>query len=123
MLLDRLEAPSGEHLLAVSGLGCGEILGVESGLHVLEQVDGGREGDTVVDREQVRVHVLARAPGPEAGAEAAAREALRAMDGAEAPTAIVRRYRPGRSPLVRDSVRGYRTGRVDRVLAGDFDLF
>jgi ATP-dependent Clp protease ATP-binding subunit ClpC len=27
------------------------------------------------------------------------------------------------APLVRDSVRGYRTGRLDRVLAGDFDLF
>jgi hypothetical protein len=26
------------------------------------------------------------------------------------------------SPLVRDSVRGWRTGRLDRVLAGDFDL-
>jgi len=25
--------------------------------------------------------------------------------------------------LVRDAVRGYRTGRLDRVLAGDFDLF
>jgi ATP-dependent Clp protease ATP-binding subunit ClpC len=123
MLLERLDAPPGDHLLAVSGLGCGEILACESGLHVLEQVNGGREGDTVVDREHARVHVLPRAPGPEAGAEAAAREALRAIDGAEAPTAIVRRYRPGRSPLVRDTARGYRTGRVDRVLAGDFDLF
>jgi hypothetical protein len=28
-----------------------------------------------------------------------------------------------RAPLVRDSVRGYRTGRLDRVLAGDFDLY
>ena len=27
------------------------------------------------------------------------------------------------APLVRDAVRGYRTGRLDRVLAGDFDLF
>jgi ATP-dependent Clp protease ATP-binding subunit ClpC len=35
----------------------------------------------------------------------------------------VRRYRAGESPLVRDAVRGYRTGRLDRVLAGDFDLF
>jgi ATP-dependent Clp protease ATP-binding subunit ClpC len=35
----------------------------------------------------------------------------------------VRRYRPGRSPLVRDTARGYRTGRLDRVLAGDFDLY
>ena len=36
---------------------------------------------------------------------------------------VVRRYRPGKAPLVRDSVRGYRTGRLDRILAGDFDLY
>jgi ATP-dependent Clp protease ATP-binding subunit ClpC len=39
------------------------------------------------------------------------------------PSAVVRRYRPRPTPLVRDAVRGYRTGRLDRVLAGDFDLF
>jgi hypothetical protein len=27
------------------------------------------------------------------------------------------------TPLVRDATRGYRTGRLDRVLAGDLDLF
>jgi hypothetical protein len=35
---------------------------------------------------------------------------------------IVRRYRLQPSPLVRDQ-RGWRTGRAERVLAGDFDLF
>jgi ATP-dependent Clp protease ATP-binding subunit ClpC len=34
----------------------------------------------------------------------------------------VRRYRRDPSPLVRDAVRGWRTGRLDSVLAGDFDL-
>jgi ATP-dependent Clp protease ATP-binding subunit ClpC len=42
---------------------------------------------------------------------------------ATAQQTVVRRYRPGRSPLVRDTARGYRTGRLDRVLAGDFDLY
>jgi ATP-dependent Clp protease ATP-binding subunit ClpC len=120
---EPLEAPAGERLLAVSGLACGQILEDESGLHVLEQVDGSRDGDTVVDREHVRVQVLARTPGPGAGAASVARSALRAAAETEPTTAIVRRYRPGRAPLVRDSVRGYRTGRLDRVLAGDFDLF
>ena len=43
----------------------------------------------------------------------------------DAPTnpAVVRRYRLQPDPLVRDTARGYRTGRVERVLAGDFDLF
>ena len=34
---------------------------------------------------------------------------------------VVRRYRHEPSPLVRDA-SGMRTGRIDRVLAGDFDL-
>jgi ATP-dependent Clp protease ATP-binding subunit ClpC len=124
MHLERLDAPSGEHLLAVSGLGCGEILGGEAGLHVLEQVVGsGRDGDRVVDREQVRVQIVALAPGPAAGSVEVTRGALAAADEAGAPAHIVRRYRPGRAPLVRDSGRGYRTGRLDRILAGDFDLY
>ena len=36
--------------------------------------------------------------------------------------AIVRHYRDRPSPLVRDRVRGWRTGHMDRVLGGDFDL-
>jgi ATP-dependent Clp protease ATP-binding subunit ClpC len=34
----------------------------------------------------------------------------------------VRRYREDPSPMVRDAVRGWRTGRLDLVLGGDFDL-
>ena len=53
-------------------------------------------------------------------------DALAVLLGAHAeaptPTRIVRRYRRTPSPLVRDGVRGYRTGRLDRVLAGDFDV-
>jgi ATP-dependent Clp protease ATP-binding subunit ClpC len=118
MTVERLDAEAGEHVLGVGGLGCGEILGRESGLHVLEHVDEHRDGGKVVDREQVRVLV---APHP-SGADGSATLVAPAPTGVE-PTVIVRRYRPGRAPLVRDSVRGYRTGRLDRVLAGDFDLF
>jgi ATP-dependent Clp protease ATP-binding subunit ClpC len=123
MQLERLEAPPGEHLLAVGGLGCGEILTPESGLHVLEQVDEASDGARVADREHARVLVLGRADGPEAGEGSLARLALHRIGETEAAPVIVRRYRPGRAPLVRDGVRGYRTGRLDRVLAGDFDLF
>jgi ATP-dependent Clp protease ATP-binding subunit ClpC len=35
----------------------------------------------------------------------------------------VRRYREHPAPLVRDAVRGWRTGRAERVFGGDFDLF
>jgi ATP-dependent Clp protease ATP-binding subunit ClpC len=34
----------------------------------------------------------------------------------------VRRYRTAPSPLVRDGVRGWRTGRIERVLGGEFDV-
>ena len=35
---------------------------------------------------------------------------------------IVRRYRERPTPLVRDAVRGWRTGKLDAVLSGGFDL-
>ncbi len=69
MLLQRLESP-GERLFAVSGLGCAEILDAESGLHVLEQVDEERDGERIVDRDQVRVQVVRRTPGAELGRDA-----------------------------------------------------
>ncbi|HEX2345430.1 MAG TPA: AAA family ATPase, partial [Gaiellaceae bacterium] len=123
MHVERLDAPSGEHLLSISGLGCGEVLALESGFHVLEQVDEQRDGAKVADREHVRVLVLPRPEGPEAGAGSLARLALHRVEEAEPSMVVVRRYRPGRAPLVRDSIRGYRTGRLDRILAGDFDLY
>ena len=50
-------------------------------------------------------------------------EALKAVSGeAESASDMVRRYRETPSPLVRDSVRGWRTGRLDRVFDGDFDV-
>jgi len=123
MSLVELDAPPGRHVLAVSGLGCGEILAPEAGVHLLERVDGEHEGSRIVGREQVRVDVLARPAGHDESEEALVRTALEATwDGESTPT-VVRRYRPGRAPLVRDGARGYRTGRLDRVLAGDFDLY
>jgi hypothetical protein len=35
---------------------------------------------------------------------------------------VVRRYRGDPSPLVRDMTAGWRSGRFDAVLGGDFDL-
>ncbi len=51
---------------------------------------------------------------------ALAREALAKMPESGE---IVRRYQEKPSPLVRDKVSGWKTGRLDRVLDGDFDLF
>jgi ATP-dependent Clp protease ATP-binding subunit ClpC len=94
----------------VSGLAAHAILRDEDGLHVLETPTASRE----FRRAGVRVNVV-RIPVASAG-DAPVADSHR--DEAE----IVRRYRRSPSPLVRDR-RGWRTGRVDRVLAGDFDLF
>jgi ATP-dependent Clp protease ATP-binding subunit ClpC len=123
MHAELLESPNGEHLLSISGLGCGEILGPEAGLHVLEHVDDERDGSPVVDRDQIQVVVVGRVPAGERSPANVLRDARAALATAETPSVVVRRYRPGKSPLVRDGVRGYRTGRLERVLAGDFDLF
>lgn len=107
-------------VFAVSGLGAGAILAAEAGVHVLER--GGDEG-RASQRTAVAIEVAPWAPGPDAGLEGARERAVQAFAGGALPTQVVRRYRAAPSPLVRDAVRGYRTGRLDRVLAGDFDLF
>jgi ATP-dependent Clp protease ATP-binding subunit ClpC len=96
---------SGAVRLDVSGLGAYQALRDEVGMHVLET----RSGDTEV-RYSVRVSVN---PEP----------ANASLQGATAvESRICRRYDDGPAPLVRDNVRGWRSGRLDRVLAGDFDL-
>ncbi|MGN6152612.1 MAG: AAA family ATPase [Lysobacteraceae bacterium] len=92
--------------LAVSGFGALALLEAEHGLHVVEE-----DGDDGVQRVVCAVRVAADLPGRTRPAQPPADEELR----------ICRRYRAAPSPLVRDAVRGWRTGRIDRVLAGDFD--
>jgi ATP-dependent Clp protease ATP-binding subunit ClpC len=72
----------------------------------------------------VRVRVLPQPPVPARDGEAElTRQAAEVLGAAPSPPpTIVRRYRGTPSPLVRDSVRGWRTGRIERVFAGDFDL-
>ena len=108
-------------LLAVGGLAAHTLVAPETGLHVLEEP--GREGRGF-DRLQVRVRV---APQPETppgdGLPGLRAQALSVLESSlNGPLQIVRRYRERPSPLVRDAVRGWRTGRIDRVFAGDFDL-
>ena len=93
--------------IAVSGFGAYDLLREESGLHVFEEFDDG-----VTRRVSLSVQVAPDLPGRARVAQAAP----------EGDKRICRRYRQSPSPLVRDGVRGWRSGRVDRVLAGEFDV-
>jgi ATP-dependent Clp protease ATP-binding subunit ClpC len=105
MRLEGAEEPANRRYrwsATVTGFGALRTLRLESGLHVLELPDG-RGG---YDRRRVRVSVTPLGdPHPSA-----------------ARATIVRRYREHPTPLVRDAVRNWRTGRLDTVLSGGFDL-
>ena len=78
---------------------------------------------TVSEASQAKVETL-RGAHFEVTAHFEARKlAEEALAAADLPPAIVRRYQFDPTPLVRDTARGYRTGHVERVLAGDFDVY
>lgn len=96
--------------LAISGFGAFDLLESEAGLHVYES-----QLDDITHRLSVLVQVAADLPGRP-------RQAQAAQAAADGERRICRRYRQTPSPLVRDGARGWRSGRLDRVLAGEFDV-
>lgn len=118
MQWDELPRMTSPILVVVSGFGAARILGREGGLHVREYE--GDRGEPV--RAVARVTV---APTPydlaEAPAERRIAEVLAALKSASQSSSVIRRYRLDGSPLVRDA-QGWRTGREDLVLNGNFDL-
>ncbi len=118
--VDSLDSETSAVILAISGLGAYSILLPESGLHVMEIPKIG----TTYDRITVRVKVVGQTEMPIDNKVAQLRQAKELFDKEEVVKAVVvRRYRREPSPLVRDAVRNYRTGLIDKVLGGDFDLF
>ncbi len=109
MRVDIIEqdAERGHARLSISGFGALRLLEGELGLHVLEHDDG--KGTT--HRLAVQVSIVADGPGSDPGT----------AQGSWTQT-ICRRYRAEPSPLVRDTRRGWRSGRIERVLEGDFDI-
>ncbi len=108
-----------EALFLISGFGSYGILVLESGLHVNEVP----ANESKFDRIRARVQV---APVPVNGSAQNSKvnnEATNILDGgSDQKVVVVRRYRENPSPLVRDSVRSWRTGRLDQVLGGHFDV-
>lgn len=108
-------------LLALSGYGAYSILQPETGLHVLEKPDGRRQSS---EKSRVMVRV---APQPSSLIETDQRVLQEKAEGcfdsgSLKGLGVVRRYRIEPSPLVRDIVGGWRTGKLETVLQGDFDL-
>ncbi len=109
-------------MLGVSGYAAFDILNPETGLHVWEQPERGREKSSSQQKALVRVAFMPEDKVAEEPADllAIGREVLAVpMKGAPA---LVRTYRELPDPLVRDRIRGWRSGRLERVLGGDFDL-
>jgi ATP-dependent Clp protease ATP-binding subunit ClpC len=108
-----------QFVLAIAGFGAHGMLLREAGLHVFETPDsaGG------FDRQTARVRVAPQPAHPRPLHQSELAQALACLAAGGPPgTAIVRRYRAQPSPLVRDALVGWRTGRLDQVLGGDFDL-
>jgi ATP-dependent Clp protease ATP-binding subunit ClpC len=115
MPADSPEAKGPLPLLLISGFGAHRILAPERGLHVLELAD-----DKAPARAAARVRVAAAPLGDLSGSKLRAALKKELFEGQ--PNSIVRRYRDDAAPLVRDLAGGWRSGRLDAVLAGDFDL-
>jgi hypothetical protein len=101
-------------ILLISGFGAHRVLAPEAGLHVFEPFEGS--GNRVTVRVRLAVVPLGDVP-----AAKERRLAIEAVDEAPRPNNVVRRYRE-EPPLVRDAAGQWRSGRLDLVLGGAFDL-
>jgi ATP-dependent Clp protease ATP-binding subunit ClpC len=101
-------------IMTIGGFGAYRTLSSEAGLHVFEPTEGA--GSRVTARIRLAVVPL--------GDFSAAKEhklVVEALDQAPRASIVVRRYRE-QPPLVRDAAGKWRTGRLDLVLGGEFDL-
>ena len=101
-------------ILLISGFGAHRVLVPEAGLHVFEPFEGS--GNRVTARVRLAVVPLGDVP-----AAKERRLVIEAIDEAPRPNNVVRRYRE-EPPLVRDAAGQWRSGRLDLVLGGAFDL-
>jgi ATP-dependent Clp protease ATP-binding subunit ClpC len=98
----------------IGGFGAHRVLVPETGLHVFEQ------SESASGRSTARVRLV---PAPLGDVPALKERSLilKTLDAAPMINSVVRRYRE-EPPLVRDAAGHWRTGRLDLVLGGEFDL-
>jgi ATP-dependent Clp protease ATP-binding subunit ClpC len=112
-------APGNPSLLLIAGFGAHRVLLRECGLHVLELELA--DGHTGANRATARVR-LAVTPLGDVPAAKLPSALTKAFGAAPPSSVVVRRYRGEPSPLVRNGDGSWRSGRLDAVLGGDFDL-
>jgi ATP-dependent Clp protease ATP-binding subunit ClpC len=120
LLRDERQNTARHFLLSVSGFGAYSILAPENGLHVFEVP----ESEGTFKRYSVPVRVIAQPDTPPLGDENLLEQAHKGfLKDRETERKVVRHYREAPSALVRDAVSKWRSGRLDLVLDGNFDLF
>ena len=117
MQMSEIRAGTDLPMLLITGFGAERVLAQECGLHVLELPDAGNG----TNRATARVRIVP-APLGDVPAAKQTRTLIEAFDKAPRPSAVVRRYRGEPAPLVRNADGSWRTGKLDAVLRGDFDL-
>ncbi|MBN1559910.1 AAA family ATPase [candidate division KSB1 bacterium] len=105
-------------IMAISGFAAYPILAPESGMHVLEVVEQEKKWR----RYRIHIRVAPQAMTPESSRDGLLTQAVAAFAASDEKPRIIRRYQTSPTPLVRDSVRKWRTGKLERVLEGDFDV-
>jgi ATP-dependent Clp protease ATP-binding subunit ClpC len=104
-------------VLIISGFSAHRALVRECGLHVLELPNGAKGATRATARVLLVVTPLGDVPS------AKIRSMLsQELDKAPRSSTVIRRYRREPAPLVRNADGSWRTGRLDAVLRGDFDL-
>jgi ATP-dependent Clp protease ATP-binding subunit ClpC len=101
--------------LAVSGWAAYKILQDETGLHLWEEPQSAGS----FDRYRCRVDVVQQSQG-DGDLQQRARNAFSQIRNSNVQ--IVRRYRAQPSPLVRDAIKSWRSGNLQRIMQGDWDL-
>ncbi|OGB63905.1 MAG: hypothetical protein A2Y94_13185 [Caldithrix sp. RBG_13_44_9] len=106
---------------AVSGFGSYMILSEENGLHIYEQPKNNQRS---FQRFNVMVTVQPQPYLPIHGLSELVKQAESCFAAImKRKSNVVRHYRENPSPLVRDHRRNWRSGRIDRIFDGNFDLF
>ena len=119
MQWEPVPGPRGKSRLAlVSGFGASRVLLREVGLHTLDY-ESGRESLT---RVVARVRSVATPAGVPESPSARHAALVAALERQTSLLPVVRRYRLDGAPLIRDVAYGWRTGRPELVMGGDFDL-